>query len=199
MKTIEELEAALTIAEERILELQGCQVQPVQEQPGFFSRAAMEAHSDGHRLQPAQPKREPVTIPDEVRKAAKAMQKDHYRGPLAWAVKVIDFVADYTTPPAQPEQEPVAWSVTAGKDYRNCIEITHCKSDALAQYEESTKGGFESIYTLHHLYAAPPQRQPLIETRISDLMPINSNMSRTDELRWMARAVEREHDIKEQT
>jgi hypothetical protein len=64
---------------------------------------------------------------------------------------------------AQPsdsvEQEPVAWSVTVGKDYKNCIEITHCKSDALAQYEELTKGGFESIYTLHQLYTTPPKRE----------------------------------------
>ena len=59
----------------------------------------------------------------------------------------------------EQEQEPVAWSVTVGKDYKNCIEITHCKSDALAQYEELTKGGFESIYTLHQLYTTPPKRE----------------------------------------
>lgn len=49
----------------------------------------------------------------------------------------------------------VAWSVTVGSDYKNCIEITHCKEDAVAQYEESTAGGFESIYTLHELFANP--------------------------------------------
>lgn len=51
-------------------------------------------------------------------------------------------------------QEPVAGSVTVGNDYKNCIEITHCESDAIAQYEASTEGGFESLYTLHKLYAA---------------------------------------------
>ncbi len=50
-----------------------------------------------------------MTIPDEVRKIALAMKKDGYRGPLNWATKVIDFVADYTTPPAAPAKEPVAW------------------------------------------------------------------------------------------
>jgi hypothetical protein len=49
---------------------------------------------------------EPVAIPDDVRNVARAMQKDGYRGPLAWASKVIDFVADYAA--AQPAQEPVA-------------------------------------------------------------------------------------------
>ena len=50
----------------------------------------------------AQPEQEPVAIPGDVRKVANAMQKDGYRGPLAWAKTVIDFVADYTTPP-QPK------------------------------------------------------------------------------------------------
>ena len=39
-----------------------------------------------------------VAIPADVREAAKNMQKNEYRGPLAWAVKVIDFVADYAAP-----------------------------------------------------------------------------------------------------
>jgi hypothetical protein len=41
---------------------------------------------------------EAVAIPADVLEAAKNMQKNQYRGPLAWAVKVIDFVADYTHP-----------------------------------------------------------------------------------------------------
>jgi len=53
------------------------------------------------------------------------------------------------------KQEPVAWSVTVGNKFSNCIEITHCKEDAIAQYKESTRGGFESIYTLHNLYSNP--------------------------------------------
>jgi hypothetical protein len=48
---------------------------------------------------------EPVAIPDDVRTVAKAMQKDSYRGPLAWATKVIDFVVDYTHPPTAPAQQ----------------------------------------------------------------------------------------------
>lgn len=52
------------------------------------------------------------------------------------------------------QQEPVAWSITVGDKFENCIEITHCKDDAIAQYEVSTEGGFESIYTFHNLYLA---------------------------------------------
>jgi len=59
-----------------------------------------------------------------------------------------------------PEQEPVAWSVTVGKEHKNCIEITYCKADAVAQYEASTAGGFESIYALHELFSKP---QPVAE------------------------------------
>lgn len=58
-------------------------------------------------LQPAQPEQEPVVIPDDVRKVAQSMQKDGYRGPLAWASKVIDFVADYATPPAAAQRKPL--------------------------------------------------------------------------------------------
>jgi hypothetical protein len=51
-------------------------------------------------LEPVQPVQEPVAIPDNVRKIAKAMQKDGYRGPLSWARTLIDFVATYKPPPA---------------------------------------------------------------------------------------------------
>ena len=61
---------------------------------------------------------------------------------------------------AAAKQDAVAWSVTVGNDYKNCIEISHCESDVVAQYEESTSGGFESIYTLHKLYAAPKALAP---------------------------------------
>jgi len=47
----------------------------------------------------AQPEQEPVAIPDDVRKAAQAMQKNGYRGPFGWASMVINFVADYAAPP----------------------------------------------------------------------------------------------------
>lgn len=51
--------------------------------------------------------------------------------------------------------EPVAWSVTVGDDFANCIEITHCKEDAYAKYEASTAGGFESVYRIRPLYTRP--------------------------------------------
>lgn len=46
-----------------------------------------------------EPAQEPVAIPDDVRKAAQAMQKNGYRGPFMWASMVIDFVADYAAQP----------------------------------------------------------------------------------------------------
>ena len=48
-----------------------------------------------------------VAIPDNVRKIAKAMQKDGYRGPLSWARTVIDFVATYKSPPAAQPAVPL--------------------------------------------------------------------------------------------
>ena len=69
---------------------------------------------------------------------------------------------------AAAKQDAVAWSVTVGNDYKNCIEISHCESDVVAQYEESTSGGFESIYTLHKLYAAPKALAPEKGTELFD-------------------------------
>lgn len=37
-----------------------------------------------------------VGIPADVVQAATSLQKNGYRGPIAWAVKVIDFVANYS-------------------------------------------------------------------------------------------------------
>jgi hypothetical protein len=56
-----------------------------------------------------------VAIPDNVRKIAKSMQKDGYRGPLSWARTVIDFVATYKSPPAaqpapvHPDSARIDW------------------------------------------------------------------------------------------
>jgi hypothetical protein len=75
---------------------------------------------------------------------AKAMQKDGYRGPLAWAKKVIDFVADYTTPPA-PAQEPVA--DTFIRQYVNALvannpdEAAHATKAMVDYVYGITKGG----------------------------------------------------------
>lgn len=48
------------------------------------------------------------------------------------------------------------------------------------------------------LYTAPQPAKPLTDEQIDDLMPTNTSMSRNQSLRWMARAVERAHNIKEQ-
>lgn len=72
---------------------------------GWYSNAAMEeailktheGHTTEVPLYVQQPAPQP---PQEVVKVAKAMQKDGYRGPLAWAKQVIDWVAD------QPTQQP---------------------------------------------------------------------------------------------
>ena len=42
----------------------------------------------------------PMAIPADVLEAAKSMQQNQYRGSLAWAAKVVDFVAGYTAPGA---------------------------------------------------------------------------------------------------
>lgn len=49
-------------------------------------------------------KAEPVAIPADVAQAAKSMRDNDYRGPLAWARKVIDFVAEHDAAPVQPEK-----------------------------------------------------------------------------------------------
>ena len=85
---------------------------------------------------------------------------------------------------AQPEQEPVAWL----RDPKHYPEPDLTLPHVTWERER---------LNIIPLFTPPPKRKPLSEVRISDLMPTNSNMSRTDELRWMARAVEREHDIKE--
>ncbi len=48
---------------------------------------------DGQGLFFAPTQRKPLTIPDDVVKAAISFQKNDYQGPLAWARKVFDWVA----------------------------------------------------------------------------------------------------------
>jgi hypothetical protein len=79
----------------------------------------------------AQPEQEPVAIPDEVRKVAQAMKKDGYRGPLAWAEKLIDFVADYTPPAAAESAEwakflhyPDCWDTAAYPTLSHAVHET---------------------------------------------------------------------------
>ena len=48
---------------------------------------------------PVEPTAQPLVIPNDVREAANSLQNRDYCGPVAWAKKVIDFVADYATPP----------------------------------------------------------------------------------------------------
>lgn len=91
---------------------------------------------------PEQPEQEPVAIPGDVRKVAKAMQKDGYRGPLAWAKTVIDFVADYTAPPQrQPQPEPPTDPRCVGCDIVNgCPEFCKCKPPHPPQRQPLTDG-----------------------------------------------------------
>lgn len=79
---------------------------------------------------------EPLAIPDDVRKVAKAMQKDGYRGPLAWATKVIDFVADYATP-QPPADVSGAGAVEMSAVNFACYLIDHCERETV--YEESVQ------------------------------------------------------------
>jgi len=55
----------------------------------------------------AQPEQEPVAIPDDVLKIAKAMQKDGYHGPLSWAQleSLVRLVSTATSPP--PQRKPL--------------------------------------------------------------------------------------------
>ena len=41
----------------------------------------------------------PTTIPDDLREMARAWRKDGYPWSTGWAEKLLDFVANYTTPP----------------------------------------------------------------------------------------------------
>jgi hypothetical protein len=50
---------------------------------------------------------EPVQIPAEIVRFAKAMQSEGYQGPKRWAAKIIDFVADYAHPAPEPAQQPL--------------------------------------------------------------------------------------------
>jgi hypothetical protein len=54
-----------------------------------------------------QPEQEPVAIPDDVLKIAKAMQKDGYHGPLSWAQleSLVRLVSTATPPP--PQRKPL--------------------------------------------------------------------------------------------
>jgi hypothetical protein len=75
---------------------------------------------------------------------------------------------------ARRQGEAVAWSVTVGGRFDCCIEITHCESDARAQYHEVTKDGFESLYQIHPLYTRPqPLPAPSLEVAeyLADLIP----------------------------
>ncbi len=92
---------------------------------------------------------------------------------------------------AMGKGEAVAWSVTVGDDYKNCIEISHCESDVVAQYEESIAGGFESIYTLHKLYAAPKALAPFAIP--ADVLEAATNMQKNHyrgPLAWAVKVID---------
>jgi hypothetical protein len=89
---------------------------------------------------------EPVAIPDDVRTVAKAMQKDGYRGPLAWATKVIDFVADYTHPPTAPAQP----------------DMTHCANE----WADATMSALDGLRNVRDGVSTPDQVIAIIEANI---------------------------------
>ena len=98
--------------------------------------------------------------------------------------------------------EPVAWSVTVGNKFENCIEITHCKKDAVAQYEESTAGGFESIYTIHELFDHPaPSTKPAEPLKNADILQGCKDVGIADSVGYMevfelgVKYAERHHNI----
>lgn len=91
--------------------------------------------------------------------------------------------------------EPVAWTVTVGGDFANCIEITHCKEDAEAQYEESTAGGFDSLYMLRSLITTD-QAEAYAQARVNEALeeaakvamngPITADMIDSDSAKALA-------------
>jgi hypothetical protein len=53
----------------------------------------MYVYTEGGQRSPKCEERKPLSIPDDVVKAAISFQKNDYQGPLAWARKVFDWVA----------------------------------------------------------------------------------------------------------
>lgn len=90
---------------------------------------------------------------------------------------------------AQPEQEPVAWryDLKKGGSFAGVsIEYSRVKLSIGKNWQP--------------LYTAPPQRKPLTELEILDLLPDAQHGWTTAFYgKWVARAVERAHGIKENT
>jgi hypothetical protein len=96
---------------------------------------------------------EPACIPDDVRDAAKSMQKNGFRGPLAWAKKVIDFVADYSASDMAMQQptadqlndlqrliqvrtSTIQRIIQRAKDQRDRDAAEHCPAEIIALQDE---------------------------------------------------------------
>jgi hypothetical protein len=104
-----------------------------------MTTVAIQAAKDALKAMPAaQPAPvQTVAIPDNVRKIAKAMQKDGYRGPLSWARTVIDFVATYKSPPAaQPAPVQDGHIVELSYKHHKNNEGQHTKYHPLAAEPE---------------------------------------------------------------
>jgi len=74
---------------------------------------------------------------------------------------------------SQPSSgEAVAWSLTVGGEFKNCVEITHIEADARGRYERISRGGFGGLYTLHELFdhPAPSPSLPLTDEQIDSLI-----------------------------
>jgi hypothetical protein len=72
---------------------------------------------------------------------------------------------DGTTAPSTSQPSSggaVAWSLTVGGEFKNCVEITHIEADARGRYERISRGGFGGLYTLHELFDHPaPSPSPV--------------------------------------
>ena len=127
----------------------------------------------------AQPEQEPVA--NGIIRTLISIDKD---GIETWKHEPF-----YTTAPQRkPEQKPVA--------FRNKQTGEFCTSGFL----RGQLGQWTPLYEEHTipLYITPPQRKPLTEREILDLLPDAQHGWTTAFYgKWVARAVERAHGIKE--
>lgn len=134
-------------------------------------------------VQPAQG--EPVRIPSDVVDAAKAMQKDGYRGPLAWAKKVIDFVADYTAPATPMQGKENAESLPSGEGKVNIPGPNAAyvfSIDASTGYQATTEGVCTPEQYGNALAALHGNRTTLEQSLLDLLGEVSGNFTRHDDL-----------------
>jgi len=93
----------------------------------------------------------------------------------------------------QPENEPVAWIIWTFGPVRAFLK----KDEAMVEYERLNIQYPEPARKLLSLYTTPPQRKPLTDEEIQDLlMPVR--ISGDGYYLRIARAIEAAHGIKEE-